>query len=81
MSTSLLSLQTYEKQRLKKISMSDEGALSFVFYMKAGATKQRTFESALHGGWFIQIDNTNLVAMATLDGGGGDESFLFIIQT
>ncbi|TNN52100.1 Interleukin-1 beta [Liparis tanakae] len=76
-----LQVETYEKQKLKKISKNDEGALSFVFYMKAGGTKQRTFESALHGGWFIQIDNTNLVTMATLDEGGGNESFLFIIQT
>nr|QJD09009.1 putative interleukin 1 family member [Cyclopterus lumpus] len=76
-----LQVETCEKQRLKKISKNDEGALSFVFYMKAGGTKHRTFESALHGGWFIQIDTTDLVAMATLDGGTGNESFLFVIQT
>uniref|UniRef100_A0A8C9X2H3 Interleukin-1 beta n=2 Tax=Sander lucioperca TaxID=283035 RepID=A0A8C9X2H3_SANLU len=77
-----LKVETCEKQRLKTISMSDESTLSFVFYMKADRTSRRKFESALHGGWFIQIDNHfESVDMATLDGGAGDESFLFLIQT
>ncbi|XP_054474794.1 interleukin-1 family member A [Anoplopoma fimbria] len=76
-----LQAETCEKQRLKKISKSDEVALSFVFYTKSEVTRQRTFESALHSGWFIQIDTSNSVEMATLDGGRGEESFLFIIQT
>ncbi|XP_068455537.1 uncharacterized protein [Clinocottus analis] len=76
-----LQVETCEKQRLKKISKNDEGGLSFVFYMKSGGTEQRTFESALHGGWFIQIDAANLVTMVKVDGGPGDESFLFVIQT
>ncbi|XP_078101746.1 uncharacterized protein LOC144514661 [Sander vitreus] len=77
-----LQVETCEKQRLKTISMSDESTLSFVFYMKADRTSRRKFESALHGGWFIQIDNRfESVDMATLDGGTGDESFLFLIQT
>ncbi|KAF1392661.1 hypothetical protein PFLUV_G00030380 [Perca fluviatilis] len=77
-----LQVETCENQRLKKISMSDESTLSFVFYMKADRTRLRKFESALHGGWFIQIDNRfESVDMATLDGGTGDESFLFLIQT
>lgn len=78
-STHLL-LQTCEKQRLKKISKSDESALSFVFYMKADGSKQRKFESVLHRGWFIQIVNTDLVEMGTVDGTTEAEQFLFIIQ-
>ncbi|KAK9542986.1 hypothetical protein VZT92_000803 [Zoarces viviparus] len=76
-----LQVETCEKQRLKKISKSDEGALSFVFYMKNEGTKQRKFESALYGGWFIQIDTNNSVEAATQDRMTDEESFLFIIQT
>ncbi|XP_042343960.1 interleukin-1 family member A [Plectropomus leopardus] len=75
-----LRVETCEKQRLKKISKSDESTLSFVFFMK-GSQQQQKFESALHGGWFIQIDNAHSVKMAGLEGGAGDEAFLFIIQT
>ncbi|XP_033485040.1 interleukin-1 family member A [Epinephelus lanceolatus] len=73
-----LQVETCEKSRLKKISKSDENALSFVFFMKG--SPQRKFESALHGGWFIQIDNADAVKMAELEGGAGDEAFLFIIR-
>ncbi|XP_040017811.2 uncharacterized protein LOC120808760 isoform X2 [Gasterosteus aculeatus] len=78
-----LQVETCEKQKLKKISKNDEGALSFVFYMKTDGTKERTFESALHADWFIKIDTTfaNSVGMANLDGRKGDESFFFVIQT
>ncbi|XP_032358762.1 uncharacterized protein il1fma [Etheostoma spectabile] len=77
-----LQVETCDKQRLKIISLSDESTLSFVFYMKADRSRRRKFESAVHGGWFIQIDNHfESVDMATLDGGTGEESFLFLIQT
>nr|XP_046247835.1 interleukin-1 family member A [Scatophagus argus] len=75
-----LQVQTCEKQRLKQISKCDESTLSFVFYMKADRTKQRTFESALHGGWFIQIVDSDLVEMGTIDEGTKEQSFLFVIQ-
>ncbi|XP_044048382.1 interleukin-1 family member A [Siniperca chuatsi] len=76
----LLQVETCEKQRLKQISKSDDSTLSFVFYMKGDQSKQLKFESALHLGWFIQIVNTDLVNMGSLDGGKEDYSFLFIIQ-
>lgn len=76
----LMSLQTCEKQRLKQISKSDESALSFVFYMKADRSKQRTFESALHAGWFIQITEEESVDVGTMDGGKEEESFFIIIE-
>ncbi|KAM9367007.1 uncharacterized protein ABDE67_005761 [Symphorus nematophorus] len=76
-----LQVETCEKQRLKRISTSDESALSFVFYMRAeDRSKHRKFESALHLGWFIQIVNTDYVEMATLEGSMEDMPFLFIIQ-
>ncbi|XP_071389695.1 uncharacterized protein [Centroberyx affinis] len=76
----LLRVETYEKQRLKRISRTDEGALSFIFYMKATKTKQRQFESALCQGWFIHIVNTDAVEMGTKEGEAEDPSFFFIIQ-
>ncbi|KAK5874192.1 hypothetical protein PBY51_019163 [Eleginops maclovinus] len=79
-----LQVEKCEKQKLKKISMNDECTLSFLFYMNTDQTKQRRFESALHGGWFIQINTTGTtekVEMATMDGGMEEEQFLFIIQT
>ncbi|KAM7405920.1 hypothetical protein PAMP_000333 [Pampus punctatissimus] len=76
-----LRTQTCEKQRLQQISKSDMNTLSFVFYMKGDRTKQLTFESALHRGWFIHIVNTtDSVEMKTLDAQQEDPSFLFIIQ-
>ncbi|KAJ4947924.1 hypothetical protein JOQ06_009953 [Pogonophryne albipinna] len=76
-----LQVEMCEKKKLKKISMNDETTLSFLFYMRADHTRQRRFESALHGGWFIQINTTNSVEMATMDGGMEEEQFLFVIQT
>ncbi|KAM4744609.1 uncharacterized protein FYW61_000627 [Anableps anableps] len=76
----LLQIETCEKQKLRQISKNDECTFSFVFYMKADRTKQRKFESALYKGWFIHLDNTDLVEMAETDGERGDSSFLFIIQ-
>ncbi|KAI9518961.1 hypothetical protein NQZ68_033444, partial [Dissostichus eleginoides] len=76
-----LQVEMCEKKKLKKISMNDENTLSFLFYMRADHTRQRRFESALHGGWFIQINTTNSVEMATMDGGMEEEQFLFVIQT
>ncbi|XP_041661281.1 uncharacterized protein LOC121521237 isoform X2 [Cheilinus undulatus] len=75
----LLRSETYEKQRLKQISRSDENTLSFVFFMKSDST-YRKFESALHQGWFIQIVNSQSVTMARRDGESEDQSFFFIIQ-
>ncbi|XP_059211251.1 uncharacterized protein LOC131989906 [Centropristis striata] len=78
-----LQVETCDKQRLKNISRSDETALSFVFYMKNEPPNQKRFESALYGGWFIQIanvDKPHKVDIATLDGKTGEESFLFIIK-
>ncbi|XP_047437248.1 interleukin-1 family member A [Mugil cephalus] len=76
----LLQMETCEKRRLQRISKSDNTALSYVFYMKADRTKQRRFESALHRGWFINVVDTECVAMANLDGQAEDPSFLFIIR-
>ncbi|XP_068586772.1 uncharacterized protein [Cebidichthys violaceus] len=76
-----LQVETCEKPRLKKISKSDEWALSFVFYMKTEGSTHRSFESTLHGGWFIQIDTNNSVNVANPDRKRGQESFIFIIQT
>ncbi|KAM7424397.1 hypothetical protein PAMA_000644 [Pampus argenteus] len=77
----LLRVETCEKQRLRQISKSDNNTLSFVFYMKGDRTKQLTFESALHRGWFIHIVNTtDSVEMKTVDPREEDPSFLFIIQ-
>ncbi|XP_029318413.1 LOW QUALITY PROTEIN: uncharacterized protein LOC115028658 [Cottoperca gobio] len=76
-----LQVEMCEKQKLKKITMSDESTLSFLFYMKTDPTKQRKFESALHGGWFIQIKNIDSVQIATQEAGMGEETFLFIIET
>ncbi|XP_034535407.1 interleukin-1 family member A isoform X2 [Notolabrus celidotus] len=75
----LLRAEMCEKQRLKHISKSDESTLSFVFFMKPDSPHQK-FESALHRGWFIQIVNSQSVAMAQRDGGSEDHLFLFIIQ-
>ncbi|XP_038139189.1 interleukin-1 family member A [Cyprinodon tularosa] len=75
-----LETETCEKEKLRQISKSDECTFSFVFYMKADRTKQRTFESALYKGWFIHIANTDLVEMAETDGERGESSFLFVIQ-
>ncbi|XP_042264176.1 interleukin-1 family member A [Thunnus albacares] len=80
-STVLLQVETCDKQRLKRISLSDECTLSFVFYMKGDASQHRRFESALHHGWFIQTASTDSVEMATMDGHHEDQSFLFIIRT
>ncbi|XP_070684721.1 uncharacterized protein [Pempheris klunzingeri] len=78
--TVLLQVETCEKQRLKQISKKDESTMSFIFYMKADRSKQRTFESAVHRGWFIHTVNTDSVGMGTLDEGKEDQSFLFIIR-
>ncbi|XP_074475596.1 uncharacterized protein LOC141758272 isoform X1 [Sebastes fasciatus] len=77
-----LQVETCDKKSLKKISKTDESTLSYVFYMKTQGSTPRTFESALHGGWFIQIDDTAIhrVGVANLDGTMGDEPFFFIIQ-
>ncbi|KAM9861435.1 uncharacterized protein ACBR49_006426 [Aulostomus maculatus] len=74
----LLEVETYEKQKLREISNNDDSTLSFLFYMKANRSKQRMFESALHSGWFIQIDNS--VEMAQPDGPHESYQFLFIIE-
>ncbi|XP_073320859.1 uncharacterized protein [Pagrus major] len=75
-----LQVETCETQTLTQISKSDKNSLSYVFYMKSNRTKQRTFESALHLGWFIQIVNTDFVEMGTLDRAEGERAFLFIIK-
>nr|AEJ36292.1 IL-1Ra protein [Tetraodon nigroviridis] len=69
-----------DKRRLRQISKSDESALSFVFYMKADLSKQRTFESALHPGWFIRVEESDQVGMAHLEREEEEYSFLFVIQ-
>lgn len=76
-------LQTYDKQKLRQITKTDERALSFVFYMKSDRSKHMRFESALYSGWFIQIVNVNAdcqVKMATKEECKDDPSFIFIIQ-
>lgn len=73
--------QTCTKQRLQNISKRDASTLSFLFYMKSDRTKQLTFESALHLGWFIQVLNTDLVDVAPLTPEVDESSFLFIIQS
>ncbi|XP_074522608.1 uncharacterized protein LOC141787826 [Halichoeres trimaculatus] len=75
----LLRVEMCEKQRLKQISKTDVNTLSFVFFMKADSSHKR-FESALHRGWFIQIDNSQSVMMAERDGGSEEHLFLFVIQ-
>uniref|UniRef100_A0A3Q2YF55 Interleukin-1 beta n=1 Tax=Hippocampus comes TaxID=109280 RepID=A0A3Q2YF55_HIPCM len=80
----LLQVEAVDKKMMKSISMNDETKLCFVFYMKSDSTKQRTFESALYRGWYMQIASsasTDSVEMAKSDGHQGPQSFLFIIQT
>lgn len=44
-------------------------------------SRQRTFESALHRGWFIQILDTDVVDVGHLETQKEEEySFLFVIQ-
>ncbi|XP_029987070.1 uncharacterized protein LOC115417202 [Sphaeramia orbicularis] len=76
----LLQVEVCEKQKLQKISKSDEGTLSFVFYMKGDRTDDRTFESALHLGWFIQIVNTDSVEVTEKERPEEDNHFRVIIQ-
>ncbi|KAF3686610.1 hypothetical protein EXN66_Car002282 [Channa argus] len=73
-----LEVETYELQKLKQISEKDELALSFVFYMKSDKSKNMKFESALHHGWFIQINKTTSPTMQPIQ--KEDPSFLFVIR-
>ncbi|XP_077479150.1 interleukin-1 family member A isoform X2 [Stigmatopora argus] len=80
----LLQVEAVDKTKMKTISMNDEAALSYVFYMTTDRTKQRKFESALYPGWFIQITgsaSTESVEMAKVDARQGTQPFLFIIKT
>ncbi|XP_077568583.1 uncharacterized protein LOC144193857 [Stigmatopora nigra] len=80
----LLQVEAVDKTKMKTISMNDEAALSYVFYMTTDRTKQRKFESALYQGWFIQITgsaSTESVKMAEVDVRQGTQPFLFIIKT
>lgn len=71
-----------EKQKLEKISKSDPCTLAYVFYMKSERTRNTTFESALHTGWFIQIvSDTEKVEMVKTDGPREDKFFHIIIQS
>ncbi|XP_029947382.1 uncharacterized protein LOC115388394 [Salarias fasciatus] len=76
----LLQVEVCEKQKLKQISKSDESALSYVFYMKGDRSGHRTFESALHKGWFIHVVNTDRVEVRRSDTDIEERSFLVIIQ-
>ncbi|XP_058486037.1 interleukin-1 family member A [Solea solea] len=79
-----LQVETCSKQMLQHISMSDKTKLAYVFYMKSDRLHQRTFESALHSGWFIKIVNTETasdrVTIETVDGPTAENTFLFVIQ-
>lgn len=50
-----LQVEICEKQKLKSISKNDKQALAYVFYMKSDPSRNTTFESAAHSGWFIQV--------------------------
>ncbi|TNM90894.1 hypothetical protein fugu_003183 [Takifugu bimaculatus] len=75
-----LQVEACDKGRLRQISKSDKSTLSFVFYMKADRSNQRTFESALHRGWFIQVVQTDVVEMSHLEAETDEYSFLFVIK-
>ncbi|KAG7481713.1 interleukin 1 beta like 2 [Solea senegalensis] len=79
-----LQVETCSKQMLQHISMNDKTKLAYVFYMKSDPLHKRTFESALHSGWFIKIVNTestnDRVTIDTLDGATAENTFLFVIQ-
>lgn len=77
-----LQVEMCEKQKLEKISKSDPCTLAYVFYMKSERTRNTTFESALHTGWFIQIvSDTEKVEMVKTDGPREDKFFHIIIQS
>ncbi|XP_051967748.1 uncharacterized protein LOC127632944 [Xyrauchen texanus] len=55
----VLILMNYTKSELKKICAEDSEKWSFVFYMTSERDNLRRFESALHRGWFIQIQSVS----------------------
>ncbi|XP_051532469.1 uncharacterized protein LOC127428273 [Myxocyprinus asiaticus] len=55
----VLTLMNYAKSELKNICAEDSEKWSFVFYMTSKGDNLRRFESALHRGWFIQIQSVN----------------------
>ncbi|KAJ3592956.1 hypothetical protein NHX12_005294 [Muraenolepis orangiensis] len=52
---SRVAFSTCDKERLKLFYMQDEAAVAFLFYMRGYASRERTFESVLCPGWFINM--------------------------
>ncbi|CAN9507186.1 unnamed protein product [Ophioblennius macclurei] len=75
-----LEVEICDKESLKQISITNEEALSYVFYMKGDHSGHRTFESALHNGWFIHVVDTDTVDMKGADTNIEERMFIVIIQ-
>lgn len=79
-----LMVEMCDKQQLMSISKSDPCTLAYVFYMKSDPSRNITFESALHCGWFIkvsEVDSSFTVEMERKAGSEEDSCFYFVIQT
>ncbi|KAA0707617.1 hypothetical protein E1301_Tti014754 [Triplophysa tibetana] len=55
----MLRVVCHDRSDLKNICADDPEKWSLVFYMSAAGDNNRRFESALHRGWFIHIQNVS----------------------
>lgn len=77
-----LQTELCEKQRLRSISSSDQQSLAYVFFMRSEPSRNTSFESALHRGWFIQVsESNNEVDVVETAGSEEQHSFYIWIQT
>ncbi|XP_051957785.1 uncharacterized protein LOC127626207 isoform X1 [Xyrauchen texanus] len=74
-----LKVESYTKSELKNICADDPEKWSFVFYMTSEKDSLRRFESALHRGWFIHIQNVCDSNEVDMDERENDKSNMFFI--
>ncbi|XP_056590906.1 uncharacterized protein LOC130410322 [Triplophysa dalaica] len=78
----MLRVVCHDRSDLKNICADDPEKWSLVFYMSSTLENNRRFESALHRGWFIYIQNVNSDEVEMKERNPYNQTnFYFVIET
>uniref|UniRef100_A0A8B9J8B4 Interleukin-1 beta n=1 Tax=Astyanax mexicanus TaxID=7994 RepID=A0A8B9J8B4_ASTMX len=73
-----LTIESFDKEKLRNICKDDPDAWPFVFYMKTERSDYRVFESAAYRGWFIRTAKSMTVGNRTSE---TQENFCFLVYS